>query len=258
MILAFKLITAPVLIYCLTMLSRRFGPAIGGLLMGVPLLTGPISFFTGMENGYEFAQHAAVANFVGQISTCHFCFCYAAAAKRMNCWASMVASVLAFFVATFIWSQFTWSFVPALGLLLVTIVLMIFLMKPVNMDAIARITPRFDLAARMVISTAFVVLITILTRLLGPQLSGLVAPFPVFVLILSVFTHYQTGAAAASNLLRGVVVGSFSFAAFFTVVATSLTTFGPIITYGVATLASLLVSAIVYLVTHRVPCARLP
>ena len=129
MILLFKLITAPILILCLTMLSRRFGPTIGGLLMGVPLVTGPISLFTALENGSSFAQHAAVANFVGQVSTCIFCFCYAVAARRMNCWLSMIVSIIAFFGATFVWNRFDWSFAPALGLLIVTIVLSISLMN---------------------------------------------------------------------------------------------------------------------------------
>ena len=60
MILLFKLLASPLLILCLTVLSRRYGPTVGGLLMGVPLVTGPISVFTALENGSGFAQHAAV------------------------------------------------------------------------------------------------------------------------------------------------------------------------------------------------------
>jgi hypothetical protein len=77
MILLFKIFTTPVLILGLTMLSRRFSPAVGGLLMGIPLVTGPISLFTAFEQGTAYAQRAAVANFVGQVSTCIFCFSYA-------------------------------------------------------------------------------------------------------------------------------------------------------------------------------------
>ena len=94
-------------------------------------------------------------------------------------------------------------------------------------------------------------LITFLTRSLGPQLSGLIAPFPVFVLILSVFTHHQSGAGAAANLTREVIIGSFSFAAFFTVVALGLTRLGVPATYALATTASLTVSGLTYLTLHR-------
>lgn len=253
MILVFKLLSTPLLILCLTLLSRRFGPAVGGLLMGIPLVTGPVSVFTALENSAAFAQHAAVGNLVGQVSTCIFCFVYARAARHFNCWVSMIAGVAAFFLATFIWNLSTWTFAQAIGLLLVTLFFLSFLTKPVNMEAIARIAPRWDLPARMVVSTGFVFLITLSTRYLGPQLSGLVAPFPVFVLVLAMFTHHQRGAPAAANLLRGVIVGSFSFAAFFTVVALALSDHWLPFAYVFATLSSMATTSAIYFCTRATP-----
>jgi len=138
MILIFKLLSTPLLILGLTLLSRRFGPAVGGLLMGIPLVTGPVSIFTALENGAAFARHAAIGNLVGQVSTCIFCFVYARAAKRFNCWLSMIAGVGAFFLATFVWNLATWAFVAAIGLLLVTLLLLSFLTKPVNDEDLLR------------------------------------------------------------------------------------------------------------------------
>ena len=86
---------------------------------------------------------------------------------------------------------------------------------------------------------------------MGAKLSGLLAPFPVFVLILSAFTHHQMGPGAASNLVRGVIIGSFSFAAFFAVVAVWLTDLDIAATYAAAALASATVSGAVYLILHR-------
>ncbi|MCZ8548535.1 hypothetical protein OOJ09_30605 [Mesorhizobium qingshengii] len=253
MILVFKLLSTPFLILCLTLLSRRFGPAVGGLLMGIPLVTGPVSVFTALENGAAFARHAAVGNLVGQVSTCIFCFVYARAARRFNCWVSMIAGVCAFFLATFVWNLASWTFAQAIGLLLAALLLLSFLTKPVNMEALAGIAPRWDLPARMIVSTGFVFLITLSTRYLGPQLSGLVAPFPVFVLVLAMFTHHQRGAPAAANLLRGVIVGSFSFAAFFTVVALALSDGWLPFAYAFATLSSMATTSAIYLGTRATP-----
>jgi hypothetical protein len=250
MILIFKLLSTPLLILGLTLLSRRFGPAVGGLLMGIPLVTGPVSIFTALENGAAFARHAAIGNLVGQVSTCIFCFVYARAAKRFNCWVSMIAGVCAFFLATFVWNLASWTFAQAIGLLLATLFLLSFLTKPVNMEAFAGMAPRWDLPARMIVSTGFVFLITLSTRYLGPQLSGLVAPFPVFVLVLAMFTHHQRGAPAAANLLRGVIVGSFSFAAFFTVVDLALSDRSLSFTYALATLSSMATTGAIYLCTR--------
>jgi len=148
MIVLFKLLTAPVLIAFLTLPSRRFEPTVGILMRDVPLVTGPTPVFTTVENGTAFAQRAAVANLVGQVSTCLFRLCYTVAARRLDCWRSAALSFATFLGATLAWSLFDWSIPAALGLLLIAIVLMLAVMRPLDLDAIARVTPRFDLPAR--------------------------------------------------------------------------------------------------------------
>ena len=72
---------------------------------------------------------------------------------------------------------------------------------------------------RMAVSAAFVLGLTPATQHLGAQLSGLLTPFLVFVLILAVFCRLHEGGAAAAAMMRGVVLGSLSFGAFFVTVA---------------------------------------
>ena len=75
---------------------------------------------------------------------------------------------------------------------------------------------RWDLPARMVIATLLVVFITEAAPVLGPRLSGVLAAFPVYAAILTVFGH-RSGAASAVQVLRGLLLGLFGFAAFFLV-----------------------------------------
>ena len=91
----------------------------------------------------------------------------------------------------------------------------------------------------MIIATAFVLLLTWLAGLLGAHLSGLLAPFPVFATILAVFTHRFQGATAASRFLRGVVLSSFGFAAFFLLIASMIERAGILPAFVCATLAAL-------------------
>jgi len=74
----------------------------------------------------------------------------------------------------------------------------------------------------MVIATALVIVLTYGAKALGPQLSGLLAPFPAFTAILTVFAHRSHGVRAARTLLRGVLLGSFAFACFYVIVAALL------------------------------------
>ena len=91
----------------------------------------------------------------------------------------------------------------------------------------------------MLIATAFVLGLTAAAGLLGPQLSGLLAPFPVFATILGVFTHHFYGANAARLLLRGLITGVFSFAVFFLVIAGLIDRWGIVMAFVLATLAAL-------------------
>ncbi len=107
-------------------------------------------------------------------------------------------------------------------------------------DAKVVVAPRFELIWRMVIATAFVLALTGSAEVLGPRLSGLIAPFPIFASILAVFTHRLQGGKAARKLLQGVVIGAFTFAVFFVCVGGLIEPAGPVVAFGCALLAAIL------------------
>ncbi len=47
--LTLKIVLVPCLVALASLLSRRYGPAVGGWLVGFPLVAGPILFFLGMK-----------------------------------------------------------------------------------------------------------------------------------------------------------------------------------------------------------------
>jgi uncharacterized membrane protein (GlpM family) len=99
--------------------------------------------------------------------------------------------------------------------------------------------PWWDLPARMALATGFVVLLTGIAPALGPHLTGLLAPFPVYAIILTVFAQRQQGHAAAVRVLRGLLLGLFSFAAFFVTLALLLERVGIAPAFICATLSAL-------------------
>ena len=252
MILLFKLATTPFLIAVLTLLVRRFGPAVGGLARGVPLVPGPIAIFTAIEQGRAFAAQAAIASLVGQVSTCIFCFAYARAARRAGAWPSAGGGIIAFLVATLLWSEVRWTLLSAIALLLATLMFLARAMPSLAQTRLERNAPWWwDVPLRMLVSAGFVLALSSATGHLGPQLSGLLAPFPVFVLILGVMCHRHEGGEAAGSMMRGVAMGSLSFTAFFAIAAATLPSWPMLASYGAATLASMAASGIVYFTLNR-------
>ena len=96
----------------------------------------------------------------------------------------------------------------------------------------------------MVAALAIVLVITGTAASLGPRLSGLLSPFPVYATVLAVFTHEFEGALAATRLLRGVIVGMFSFALFFGILAWRLAEWNLAWAFGAATLGAIVMHGI--------------
>jgi hypothetical protein len=82
--LLFKVLLTPVLIGLVSLAGRRWGPAVSGWLIGLPLTSGPVSLFLALEQGKSFAATAAVGTLLGQISTALFCLAYSWLSFRLN------------------------------------------------------------------------------------------------------------------------------------------------------------------------------
>ena len=251
LIFAFKLFATPLLIGAVTLAGRRWGAITSGLLIGLPLTSGPISFILACQYGLDFASRSAVGNLAGQISNCLFCLTYIGLARSCNWLISALASIAVFFAATWLWNTLTWQLWPAFVTLLVVIVLSARLVPHHRLQVQSWSPPKWDLPARIATATGLVVLLTSVANDLGPQLSGLISPFPAFSVIFAAFTHSQQGAKSASNLLRGVIVGSASYALFFLVVGLLLNGSGIALTYALACGAAVSFSGLFYLFTRQ-------
>jgi hypothetical protein len=251
-ILLFKLIMTPIFIGLVTLAGRRWGPGVSGLLMGLPLTSGPISVFLVLQYGQPFAARAAVGNLAGMASGCVFCLTYGLAARKWTWTLCAPAALLAFAVSTALLNCFSLSLAGAALLVLAAIAVASRLMP--RLGAAPKLPPpsRWDLPARMIIATCFVLALTAWARTLGPQLSGLISPLPVFGLVLACFTQLHGGRAAVIGMLRGNVVGGLAFLAFFMVAGLGLGNAPVAAVYVAASVASAGTSWMSFLATrHR-------
>ena len=57
-----KLIAAPLLLALATLAARRWGTVLGGILIGLPLISGPISVFLAIETCKSSKDHSKPRN----------------------------------------------------------------------------------------------------------------------------------------------------------------------------------------------------
>jgi hypothetical protein len=237
-----KVVLTPLLIAVVTLAGRRWGPAVGGWLAGLPLTSGPVSVFLALEQGPGFAARAAVGTLAGLVGVGCFCLVYARLARSHSWILATWGGIAAYLASAALLSLIPLSLGPTAGSTL-ALLLLAFRFLPTTAGRVgAPAAPRWDLLTRMAVATALVLVLTATAAVLGPKLSGLLSPFPVFATVLAVFTHRHAGAASTQQLLRGIVLGSFAFAGFFVVVAAALERWQVAGTYSVACASALVIN----------------
>src|SRR3954469_5474549 len=95
-----KLTLAPALVAGTTLVARRWGALLGGVVGGFPAVVGPILIALDAQHGDAFAARAAAGALAGLISLTAFLVAYAWLARRLPWPASLAASWAAFAVLT--------------------------------------------------------------------------------------------------------------------------------------------------------------
>jgi len=247
-----KLLLAPSFVVGASLTARRFGPRIGGLVAGLPVVAGPILLAYALAHGSRFAAGAAAGTLLGLVSLIAFVVVYGRLAGHLSWSASMIAGWCAFALCTAVFSALT---IPAgAGVALALLALaggLAALPRPRRAPPATVPPPRWDLPLRAGCAMALVLTLTAIAGWLGPQLSGLLAPFPIIATVLAIFTHAQRGVDETLRLLRGMVSGFGAFALFCFTLAVSLRALGTAAGFVLAAAVALLTQSLVFAATHR-------
>ena len=201
----------------------------------------------------EFIRRAGLRIFINYICViCVICIIYIKSARGIAWLRSTCFGLVVYFLAMELLSLPSFELLHAcfmvFGFQLATLLI---IGKPATVLAM-RVSPWWDLPLRMGVAVTVVLSITGFAVVLGPKWSGLLAPFPAFILIMAVFSHRQYGAVAVHQFLYGAIVGAFGSISFFCIVAFSLTSLGLFITFTLAALATFTMNGLILsLMMHK-------
>jgi len=239
-----KLLLTPLFIFVVTIIGRRWGTLISGWLVGLPLTSAPVTLFLALEQGTTFASRAAQGTMTGTISVAAFCLAYSWLSLRLNWLSCLLLSWAVFFASTFVLEQFSLSLlISFIGVLLVLSIVLAALPRDRKPGPVMT-PPHWEILARVLVATLFVLGLTGSAALLGPRLSGLLTPFPLFASIVGAFTHSFQGSIAVRRVLRGVIAGSLAFAVFFLIISALIAIMGIAAAFALAILAAIVMQAI--------------
>lgn len=256
-ILILKIVVTPLLIAAASLAGRRWGPAVSGWLVGLPLTSGPITLFLALSHGTAFAAATAAGVLAGTISQAAFCLAYGYTGRRYTWPLALLAGCGAFAIATLALQHLTLHLVTVFFVVVAVLLITLWLLPQGSKDASrAAAPPRWDLPARMVVATAFVVGLTEIAPALGPNLTGLLAPFPLYAGVLAIFAHRTQGPGAAVSVLRGLQVGLFAFASFFLLLGLLLESAGIALAFTIAIAVALAVQGGTLMLMVRINHAK--
>jgi hypothetical protein len=259
MLLVTKLLLAPSFVVGASLAARRFGPRVGGLIAGLPVVAGPILLAYALEHGKSFAAGAALGTLLGLVSLIAFVVVYSRLSARTFWAASMLGGWLAFALATALFSALSVPVGAALAICAGGLALGLALTPRGEEDQQRPpdAPPRWDLPMRALCALALVLALSAIAGWLGSRLSGLLAPFPIIATVLATFTHAQHGTREAQRLLRWLLGGYGAFALFCFTLAITLRPLGTAAGFALASAVALLTQAAIIAVISQLPAANL-
>jgi len=225
---------------------------VAGWLVALPVNTGTIVFILSISAGPDFAATVALGALLGIVSISVFTIVYARSALRFPWPACLGLACLGFVGSTLALSQFPELVVAEFAVALVAVAIAL-RWVPVGKELKDPAPPpRWELPLRMLTAGLLVLVITTTADALGPRLSGLLSPVPVFTITLVIFTHSRHGPDPVFVFLNGLQYGLFSFAAFCLVVGVLLVPDGVIVSFAAGLAAFLGVYAVIRRLPGRV------
>jgi hypothetical protein len=234
---------ASALVGVATLAARRWGDGVGGVLSAFPLIVGPVLLVAAERHGTAFAARTAGATLVGLVSVAAFAVTYGRSALRRGWGASLLGGWAAAVLLGLLAGR------ADVGLALATAVAAAAIAAahlglPAATTPTARLpSPRGELAARIVLTAALIVALTLAADRFGPVVAGVLSALPVLASVLAVATHRSYGRHALVDLLRGMVVGLSAFAAFCAIVGGLVDRAGVAVAFTAATAVAVGVQA---------------
>lgn len=249
MTLALKLVLTPAVMVAATLAGRRWGGAVSGWLIGLPLTSGPLVLVLALEHGNHFAARTATGSLSGAVAEAAFCVGWAFGGR-----APLLVASLGFAAAAA--AVHVLPLVALVILVPAALVVALRLLPPFPPRSEAARTPRWDLPVRVVVAVVAILSLSAAATTIGARLTGLLAVYPLYSAVLATFALRLEGRAAAVALLRGLLVGLFSFGAFYSLLAFLLPRAGTGGAFASAIAAALTVQGISLLRILRRPASR--
>lgn len=211
-LLAAKMAATAAVVVAASVIAERVGALIGALVATLPVASGPAYVLLAVDHDTAFIADATVTSLAVHAATGLLCVVYAFAAQRLPFAAACLAPLAAWTVGVLLVREVSWS-LPGVLALNVAIygsgIPLLHRFTRARMPATVR--RWFDVPLRAVLVAVLVGAVVITGSRAGPQLTGILAVFPIVLMSLIVILHPRIGGKATAAVIANTMSGLIGF-----------------------------------------------
>lgn len=251
-VLFVKLIATAAVVIGVSLAVGKLGSRLGGIIAGTPIILGPGYFFMLQEHPPAFIQAAALSTLHALVATLLFSISFVVTAGRLSALASLGIATLCWVPAALLFSRVPGGVAVAMLMYFAMLLLAEGIRRALRLRqpvVVAR-SGWFDLVLRGLLAGVLVSVATTLAVESGPLLSGMLVGFPVGLFTIGWTLHERYGPDVARATVSMAQKGMLSLVAFGVVTATLVGHLPPMGVFLLSLLASMAVSATLFLVSQ--------
>jgi len=222
-ILLLRLLLTPSLVVLVSYIQKRWGHAIGGRVIGLPLSTAPFLVLVYLMDGAEQTARAAHGVVAGQVAVVSYCYIFTFINWRRAWPFALLSGWLVAGLADVSLVQLDSTWLAGAIVVFVSALAIKFWPKPLTDDQTVRVPQWWETPMKAAIAGTLVATLTGVKDIIGVQAAGVLASMPVILSVLAPTTSRSYGPSAVSDLLRGTTKSLGGSVMFSTVVAATIT-----------------------------------
>ena len=202
LVLTLRMAITAAFVVTASVITERSGPVIGALVATLPISAGPSYVFLARDHDAAFIAEAALASLPINAITIFLCLTYVVLAQRRSAAVSFAGAVMVWSALAALSRTVHWSLAGGLLANAVAYAICLPLLRRFRHVKMPPITRRwYDIPLRASLVATLVATVVILSKWVGPGVSGTIALFPVVFTSMMLILHPRIGGPATAALL---------------------------------------------------------
>jgi hypothetical protein len=210
-----------------SVITERSGPVIGALVATLPISAGPSYVFLAIDHNAAFIAEGALASLPINVATIFLGLTYVLLAQRHNAIVSWCGGAAVWFALAALSRTVHWSLAGGVAANIVAFAICIPLLSRFRHVRMPLITRRwYDIPLRAALVATLVATVVTLSGWAGPEISGMIALFPVVFSSMMLILHPRIGGPATAAVIANGGWGLLGFGMAIAVMHVAVLRFG--------------------------------